>query len=88
MGLFGVILIVVSGIWVAGEIVLGLSTLARRSGRASADRGTLILLWITIVVALNVAAFLTFSGRGWGHFSAAAPFWASSSRESGRMGIS
>jgi len=71
MGLFGIILIVVSGIWVAGEIVLAFSTLARRSGRASADRGTLVLLWVTIIIALNAASFLTFTGRGWGPFPAA-----------------
>jgi protein-S-isoprenylcysteine O-methyltransferase Ste14 len=44
--------------WVAGEIFIAVATRTRGGEAESHDRGTQIVLWITIVVALTASGFL------------------------------
>jgi protein-S-isoprenylcysteine O-methyltransferase Ste14 len=44
--------------WVAGEIFIAVATRTRGGDARSHDRGTQMVLWITIVVALTASGFL------------------------------
>ncbi|MGD0802335.1 MAG: isoprenylcysteine carboxylmethyltransferase family protein, partial [Terracidiphilus sp.] len=41
--------------WVTSEILLGITTRTRRSGGEVKDRGSLLILWITIILAIFAA---------------------------------
>jgi protein-S-isoprenylcysteine O-methyltransferase Ste14 len=44
--------------WGASELLLGLATRTRRSGGAVKDRGSLIVLWVTIFLAIFAAEWI------------------------------
>ena len=44
--------------WVAGEVFVAVATRTRRPDAKIQDRGTQIILWVTIVVALTLSGFL------------------------------
>jgi protein-S-isoprenylcysteine O-methyltransferase len=64
MHVYTILLISISAVWVAGEIILGILTRAKARGRQSQDRRTLALLWATIIVSVFFANLLTFTGHG------------------------
>ncbi|HEY3707220.1 MAG TPA: isoprenylcysteine carboxylmethyltransferase family protein [Terracidiphilus sp.] len=47
--------------WLAGEVYIAIATRRRNSAGANQDRGSQLVLWIAVVLALTIAGFL----RAW-----------------------
>jgi len=47
------------GTWVASEVILGFATHTKRDSGQTHDRGSLILLWITIFTSITIATWLS-----------------------------
>lgn len=45
--------------WVASEVIIAIATRTKRSSGKTHDRGSLILLWITIFTSISIATWLS-----------------------------
>ena len=55
---------VMSIVWMASEVILGLFSRTRRDSAVVRDRGSLVLLWTAIVAGLAVGNVIRFRGLG------------------------